>query len=478
MSGAENQRNEPERVKGENLGLKVDLVVNEIEKDRDREYPAKFINSLKEKNPKLYQNLKEINLDTNDFEQKLKDARSALDKALLDTEKEILIKDAIAHPENYCAWDMPTQKWTMKFAPNSPADKFLQIQHIIPEKYKDGTFYLTKGSDATQYKWDSKKNPLSFYNGNNRLLIRSGDVVKVDKITQEAPVAEKAAIPSDEDGPVVSVEEIDASSEQRAKEYIVNKYFVKPPNNPNDDAQISEKYQEACRTAVANITDFSQESSGNAVKSTFKYKGIPMELSAEGMVTKLSVTYTDGKREYTNDTTKNEFSNITELINTHEREVFAASVLKEFGITDKPSKVIMNTVGDKHRTPNAIAIFKFDNYSLDYGAKDAGDNDAQTLTLYNSANEKVATLAKGDSINIKELLAKNAQEKADKAVAALKKDIAEDWGLTAENIHPIKITENEISFDYGSGTSKKHATIFDKNTDKRQIRWSDASATA
>ncbi len=74
---------------------------------------------------------------------------------------------------------------TMKFAAKSQADKYLQIQDIVsaPDKV------LQKNGDTKNYTWDAAKG--SYYNGNDRLLIRSGDKINVlnlyDIKTEEKP---------------------------------------------------------------------------------------------------------------------------------------------------------------------------------------------------------------------------------------------------------------------------------------------------
>jgi hypothetical protein len=72
--------------------------------------------------------------------------------------------------------------YTMLFPKKSAAEKHLQIQDVVADKYKDGSYYLQKDGDSTVYDWNDDKTPPSFYDTEgNRLLIFADDKVHVYK---------------------------------------------------------------------------------------------------------------------------------------------------------------------------------------------------------------------------------------------------------------------------------------------------------
>ncbi len=99
--------------------------------------------------------------------------------------------------------------YTMLFPKKSAAEKHLQIQDVVADKYKDGSYYLQKDGDSAVYEWNADTNPPSFYqkegdefvagddNGLNRLKIFADDKVHVykhaDAHTDAAPEAEAPA---------------------------------------------------------------------------------------------------------------------------------------------------------------------------------------------------------------------------------------------------------------------------------------------
>lgn len=99
--------------------------------------------------------------------------------------------------------------YTMLFPKKSAAEKHLQIQDVVADKYKDGNYYLQKDGDSAVYEWNADATPPSFYqkegdefvagddNGLNRLKIYADDKVHVYKHaeahTDAAPEAEAPA---------------------------------------------------------------------------------------------------------------------------------------------------------------------------------------------------------------------------------------------------------------------------------------------
>lgn len=90
----------------------------------------------------------------------------------------------------------------MLFKRGSAADRYLQIQDAAPDKYKDGTYYLSKEGAEGVYEWNADANPPSFYlsdgkgefirNGKDelqRLIIRGGDTINTHKYQDTPTVA-------------------------------------------------------------------------------------------------------------------------------------------------------------------------------------------------------------------------------------------------------------------------------------------------
>lgn len=77
-------------------------------------------------------------------------------------------------------------KLTVDFKGNKDAERLVQIQDL----FKDATKELTKKSPtglAVKYTWNADKNPPSFYSGDYRMQIKSGDVITIsDKVADKA----------------------------------------------------------------------------------------------------------------------------------------------------------------------------------------------------------------------------------------------------------------------------------------------------
>lgn len=96
--------------------------------------------------------------------------------------REKVLADLLENPDKY--FKEEDGVYTMLFPKGSAAEKYIQIQHIINKNYENSDYFIQKVQDGEGkiYEWNADKIPASFYDGDgNRLLIYSGDVVKVYK---------------------------------------------------------------------------------------------------------------------------------------------------------------------------------------------------------------------------------------------------------------------------------------------------------
>lgn len=216
------------RVKGLFLSNDIDQIINTLEKIRGKEYPAKFINKLKKKNPDLYKKIDDLSKKTSFDLDEYKKTSDALDLALnglpetptivsvsdnqftnlADSSEEpavtapdlatkIIEKTLIAKTrKEFLDLNKDLEQFftlegnilKINFNGDKNAEKFVQIQDFLKEPEENKSMTIVK--NGVYYNWDETKAPNSFYSGDYRMQIIDGDEIEIKNFVENKTIEE------------------------------------------------------------------------------------------------------------------------------------------------------------------------------------------------------------------------------------------------------------------------------------------------